>query len=140
MANLDVIIKTNELKTNLLKRDPKFVNYDKDFDALRIYFEDSIRRFVIHYLDDYVAVLFSPESKEIIGIQVEAFDKVFIRKHSDLENAWILSRNCEEHNLENIDDMKFFAQRRYKIINEEVKEITESLLFNKNDHHQLIPA
>jgi len=138
MANLDVIIKTNELKTNLLKRDPKDVKYDKDFDALRIYFEDSVKRFVVHYLDDYVAVLFSPETKEIIGIQVEAFDKVFIRKHSDLESAWILSKNCEEHNLENIGDMMFFAQRRYKKINEEVKEIAESLLYNKNDHQQLI--
>jgi len=138
MTDLNVIINVSELKTSLLKKDPLSFNYDQDFDALRIYFENTTERFVVHYLDDYVAILFSPESKEIIGIQVEAFNKVFIRKHSDLESAWILSRNCEEHNLKNIDDMMFFAQKQYEKINDEVKEIAEFLLFNKNDSHLLV--
>lgn len=133
MADLKPIININELKTSLLRHKPILMDYDNNFDALRIYFDDPYQRSVVHYLDDYVALLFSPKSKKVIGIQVEAFEKTFIHKYSDLENAWTLRENCEEINLQNIGDMMFFVQKRQEPIAREVQSIARSLLFNHND-------
>jgi hypothetical protein len=135
MASLKPIIDPSEFKTSFLHNKPVFLKYDRNFDALMIFFDNPRQRAVVHYLDDYVALLFSPVSKEIIGIQVEAFEKAFIQKHSTIENAWRLSENCQDHNIKDIGDMMFLVQVRQEPIIKEVRDITENLLFNqRNDY------
>jgi hypothetical protein len=136
-GTLEPIVNSNQLKTTLLNNPPVTIRYNNVFDALKIYFDNPNQKQVIHYLDDYVALIFSPESKEIIGIQVEAFEKVFIHKHTRLETAWRLTDNCQERQLEDIGDMMLFVQVRQEKVTNEVRTIAESLLLDAGNQPKL---
>lgn len=131
-ATIDAIVNPNQLDTTLLRKPPVTIQYDESFDALKIFFDNPNQKQVVHYLDDHVALVFSPESKEVIGIQVEAFEKTFIHEHSKVETAWRLTENCEDHQLNDIGDMMVFVQLRQNRVTDEVRNITESLLFGND--------
>lgn len=140
MADLKQILDPSQLKTDLLKQQPSLIDYDEVVDVLRIYFGDPKKRSVVHYLDDYVGILFSPSDMAIVGIQVDYFEKKFIKKHESIENSWKITDNCKDHNLENIGEMMFFTKKRQEPIVREITNITKSLLFNPGNKKEYVYA
>lgn len=130
MDELKSLLDPSQLKTNLLQQRPVFIDYDERADIFRIFFDNPRQRNVVHYLDDYVGVLFSPESMDIIGIQVEFFNRTFVNRHQSIRKSWKLSENCKEHQLQNVGDMMIVARKMQEPIAKEITSITENLLFN----------
>lgn len=130
MDELKSLLDPSQLKTKLLQQRPVYIDYDERADIFRIFFDNPRQRNVVHYLDDYVGVLFSPESLDIIGIQVEFFNRTFVNRHKTIRKSWKLSENCKEHQLQNVGDMMIVAKKMQEPIAKEITNITENLLFN----------
>lgn len=130
MDELKSLLDPSQLKTKLLQRRPVHIDYDERADIFRIFFDNPRQRNVVHYLDDYVGVLFSPDSMDIIGIQVEYFNRTFVNRHQTIKKSWKLSENCKEHQLQNVGDMMIVAKKMQEPIAKEITTITENLLFN----------
>lgn len=130
MDEIKSLLVPSQLKTELLQQKPVFMDYDERTDIFRIFFDNPNQWNVVHYLDDYVGVLFSPESMNIIGIQVEFFNGTFVNRHQTIRKSWKLSENCKEHQLQNVGDMMIVARKMQEPIAKEITSITEKLLFN----------
>lgn len=132
MADLKPLIQTDQLKTNLLSRFAKnghnqiFVNYDDDFDALMILIVSPDTETVVHYLDDQVALLYEYETREIVGLQVEAFEKIFVPAHSAVERAWRLS-DATGSRLDNVGDLLLIVESRKPEVAREVVRAASDL-------------
>jgi hypothetical protein len=116
MAELKPLIATDQLKTSLLaglaKKKPQqcFVNYDDDFDALMILVVSPDTETVVHYLDEHIALLYQPETLEIVGLQVEAFESNFVPSHSSVQRVWRLS-DAVGSKLESVGDMLLVVEK-----------------------------
>lgn len=126
MDTLRSLVDTKELKTDLWNEwvlRSKFVyNYYNprvDSFTLLIVFPD--REKIVHYLDDYVALVYDPETMEVIGLRVEAFEKGFLPKYAELQRSWRLSDVCDE--LEDFGDLVFQVQRREKQLAHTISQI-----------------
>jgi hypothetical protein len=81
---------------------------------------------IIHYIDEYVALLYNPESMEVIGIRVEAFECKFIPKYAKLQKAWRLSDSVKE--LCDFGDLIIEARKRETIVVDELSKITHNIV------------
>lgn len=54
---------------------------------------------VVHYIDNHMAVLYEPDSREIVGFQVEAFESAFIKMHNNVQSAWTIDVGSVTLNL-----------------------------------------
>lgn len=136
MADIQQLVRTSELKLNALenlsKEESKIfasVKYIPGFDALLILFDNCQKRYITHPIDEYVSLLYEPGTKEVIGIQVEAFEKSFVHKYADLEKTWKLSDNCEDFPYEDMGDIYLMIESRRPRIAREVGKITEQLIY-----------
>jgi len=130
------VIDPKNFKTSFLNQRPNSVRYDKHFDCLRVYFDNPRQRSAVFYLDDYVGILVSPETMEIIGLHIEAFTKAFVHKHSSLENVWKFQDNCQELQIENAGDFMFYAYQKQQEVAKEVWGIAKPMLLDKNNRLQ----
>jgi hypothetical protein len=99
MAMTKTLVSIGKLKTNLLKENPfmRYVCYDKDNDTMLVQIVPPDHETVVHFLeDDNVALLYEAKSKEIVGIQVEDFQKTFVPKHIGLKQFWTMSVDVKE--------------------------------------------
>jgi hypothetical protein len=131
MAEIKRLISTSRLQTEYLKTSPKhqrplFVRYDKRFDALIILLVSPETETVVHYVDEHVGLLYKPDDFEIVGIQVEAFERSFLPEHASVNKVWRLSDSCEE--LEDFGDLVLVFEQRKPEVAREVARAAESML------------
>jgi hypothetical protein len=128
MAGIEPLISIGELKTTHLKVKPRsiFVQYDNAFDALMILLVPPETETIVHYIDNYVAFLYQPSDKEIVGIQVEAFERTFLPKHDAVRRVWKLSDACAE--AEDLGDLILAVERTKPKVALEVARATEDEL------------
>lgn len=94
MANLERLTRTDELKLDRLIRflqNPVGANftYDPTFDAAIILLVPPEVETVVHYLEDdeHVALLYDPETMEVVGLQIEGFARSFLPRHEALQRG-----------------------------------------------------
>lgn len=132
MADLDSLIATDQLKTTLLKtfqpgkQHPLFVKYDPVFDALMILLVSPETETVVHYVDQYVGLLYTPDDLEVVGLQVEAFERSFLPQHDTVQRVWRLSD--ADGGLRDAGDIILAFQKVTPKVAQEVAKATESVL------------
>jgi len=128
MAGIDRLIPTKELKVTRLagERHPPMLYYDRDFDALMILAISPDTETVVHYIDDHVALLYEPETLEIVGLQIEDFKSGFLPKHENVRRVWRLSE--ANKNLEDVGDLIITFERLKPQVAREVVQVTKNLL------------
>ena len=135
LINTDDLI-TSRLIRNLDREQGKFMYYDPVSDILLLTIVPPTTESVVHYIDDHVALLYEPESLEVVGFQVEAFEHSFMPEHETLRAVWRLSD--ANVTLENIGDLIMVFERKKQIVAQELKNITRNLLSGSS--RRLIPA
>ena len=97
MARTRRLVETKELKTRYLSRIlgnkvkvRTFHRYDEDLDTVFILFVDPSRETVTHPVDDHAALLYDPETLEVVGVTIESFEKGFLRQQAS--KVWKLSK------------------------------------------------
>ena len=73
------------------KRAPLFFHYEEETDVFMLLLADPATETVVHYVDENVAILYIPDSYEIVGLQIEDFVNQFMPKFNSLQKAWKLS-------------------------------------------------
>jgi len=131
MAAIERLIETKELKTNwwfdlvASKRVRPHYYYNEIVDSFTLLFVDPNTPKIVHYIDDYVALLYHPDSKEIIGIRVESFVRGFLPLYSVLEEAWRLrGKDIELHNF---GELAFEVKKFEPVVTNELSKITRGL-------------
>jgi hypothetical protein len=105
---------------------PLYVKYDPVFDALIILLVSPQTETVVHYVDQHVGLLYTPDDLEIVGLQVEAFERSFLPQHDSLQRVWRLSDASAE--LKDAGDVILaFAQVTPRVA-QEVARATEPIL------------
>lgn len=127
MVKIKRLIETPDLKTKKVKKAFRekalpIINIDKRYDSVELIFVKSKQGVVVHYLDEYVSLLYEEKTKEIVGIMIESFEKGFLPKYSELEKAWKLSDTFD--NFNDVGDLKIVAERKEKEVASEVSKIT----------------
>lgn len=106
---------------------PRF-SYNRRVDSVVMLFVPPETLVVAHYLDDHVALLYTPEDREVVGIRIESFERSFLPKYSELQQRWKLSDVCE---LENFGDLSIAAQKyetEKPVMARQISQITHSLV------------
>ena len=132
MADKRQLVETKELKTKrfqafLAEQRPVNFFFDPDVDALMILFDDPKKITVAHFIDDHVALLYDPETYEVVGVQVEAFQKSFLHEYDSVARAWKLRDNCTD--LEDFGDVMIAVEKQKPIVAKEVVEVTSEILW-----------
>lgn len=144
MAELKQLFKTKDLKTTQLdnfainKQKTIYLNYDGSVDELIMLFVNPESKSIVHYIDSHVAILYEPKTMEVIGIQVEAFQKSFITKYAALQKVWRLRDCCDDLTFNNFGDIAIAFERQKPAVAREVVKITEDLLHQQR--RKLIPV
>lgn len=89
------LVETSSLKTSFLaqmgERKPQlFMNYNDESDILMLMVAPPDTETVVHYIDHNVAVLYTPDDLEIVGLQVEDFESEFLPLYDSLKKTWRL--------------------------------------------------
>ncbi len=132
MAGIQRLVATSDLKTTLLARLARtqthqtYVNYDDDFDALMILVVPPDSETVVHYLDEHVGLLYRPEDREIVGLQIESFERRFVRAHASVQRVWKLSEAVGKE-IDSLGDMMLMVERRKPEIAREVVRAAENV-------------
>jgi hypothetical protein len=79
----------------------------------------------VHYVDKNVALIFNIESKEVVGIQVEDFEKVFLPVHAALNRAWRLSNIIGSKQIQDFGEIAIVFEEAKPIIAREVIKASE---------------
>ena len=64
------------------------IDYDRDLDTLFIYWKTKPDLAVCRYLEDGVYALYDPGTLQVIGFQIEEFERLFIVRYEDIGEAW----------------------------------------------------
>ena len=114
MANIKRLVESNQLKTSYLSKIQHkgsfFFNFDDQSDILMLLFVSPKTKTIVHYVDRYVSILYTPDDFEIVGLQIEDFQSDFIPLYSELQKAWCLSNFVV--NNENIWDLTLRVEER----------------------------
>jgi hypothetical protein len=89
------LVATSSLKTSFLAsmsecKPQLFLNYNNESDILMLMVAPPDTETVVHYLDHNVAVLYTPDDLEIVGLQVEDFESEFVPLYDSLKKTWRL--------------------------------------------------
>jgi len=133
MAGIERLVTINQLKTDLLgelvrtgKHKPFFF-YDEELDELIVMAVPPEIETVIHYIDgeDSVAIIYQADNFEIVGLQIEDFQKGFVPKYSSVEKVWRLS-DCVD--VENLGDMMVKVENMQPRVAREVAKASIPLI------------
>ncbi|NOH01168.1 MAG: hypothetical protein HND47_03925 [Chloroflexi bacterium] len=126
------LVSTNSLKTTLLsamvkrKKSPLFFHYDDEMDVFMLLLADPNTETVVHYVDEHVAILYIPDSHEIVGLQIEDFVNQFMPKYNSLQRAWKLSDAGIRR--DNLWDLTLAVEKQKITVALEVLKATEPLI------------
>lgn len=140
MATIERLVETQDLRTSRLlamvdRGQNTFMYYDHESDALLLMIVPPTTETVVHYIDEHMALLYEPDSLEVVGFQVEAFQHSFVAKHASLRGIWRLSDSDAE--LENVEDLIMVFERKKRDVAGELKNI---FLGQQNFSCQPVPA
>jgi hypothetical protein len=65
-----------------------WVDYDRDTDSIIIYLTGKPVRCASVYVDDNIYALADPATGDIVGFQVDAWERSFLPRHPDLQLVW----------------------------------------------------
>lgn len=120
---------SRKLRTKLLQGHTGkefYIRYDRDFDSFALMIVPPTTETVVHYINDpNVALLFEPKSREIVGIQVEAFQKSFLPRHSEVAKIWLQPKQHDQNFGDVINSVK---EKRTQVVVEEVVRVTKPIL------------
>jgi hypothetical protein len=93
MDEIKQLISTDMLKTSLLaeipeKRSSLYFRYNKVSDTLMLLVTSPETETIVHYMDENVAILYIPNSNEVVGFQIEDFTVGFLPKYQALQRKW----------------------------------------------------
>lgn len=137
MAPIKRLKRTNDLKVTRLielaegKKQQIYMRYDDESDALLLLFVSPEIPTIVHYIDNHVALLYTSENNEVVGIQVDDFETSFIDEYVNVKKVWRLSDACENLNIQNLGDLSIAFERQKPVMAREVAKITEDLLFRR---------
>lgn len=130
MDKIKQLINTDQLNTSYLStlgpQSKLFFHFDESSDILMLLFVPPEKETIVHYLDRYVAILYTPENNEIVGIQIEDFQSDFVPMYSDLQKAWCLSNFVVGD--ENIWDLTIEIEERKHVVALEVIKAKQSII------------
>jgi hypothetical protein len=130
MAGIERLIQTDQLKTTHLLRQAEagqlhqFFHYDDVFDAVMILIVPPETETVVHYIDDQVALLYLPDTLEIVGLQIEDFEHSFLPRHDRVRRVWRLG-DALDVRLENVGDIVIAAERKSREVTREIIQASE---------------
>ena len=124
MAQIDRLVETKELNmTRLLEQLEKghvaSVRFDEYVDMLVVYLVPCGQaETVVHYVDEFVGLIYTPENMEVVGFQVEAFKRGFLPAHETVSNAWKLSESGTElgEDVELADLILFVEKKKMEVV------------------------
>lgn len=132
MDEIKPLISNTDLKTTLLERlaadksTQVFVKYDDVFDALMLLVVSPEHETVVHYVDDHVALLYLPDSLEIVGLQVEDFEHSFVPQHEAVSRVWRLSASGIQ--LNNVGELILAVEKMKPAVAREVAKAAEDIV------------
>jgi hypothetical protein len=83
---------------------------------------------IVHYLDEHVALLYEPDTMQVIGLRIESFECSFLPKYASLKKAWKLSGTQVQ--LHNFGDLSIAVQQfeqRKPVVAYEVSKIAHNI-------------
>lgn len=128
-GKLKTLVKETELKaTHLLH--PKgmaYIRYDSSFDSFSLMFvRPEEAETVVHYVNRYVGLLYDENSREIVGFQIEAFQKKFLPEHAKVARVWE-----NGFKVKDFGELSIRAEAGKIQVAKEVVSATESLFQDK---------
>jgi hypothetical protein len=89
----DVLGQRPEMQINKFKLDsidPQRIwsNYDSEADSVVIYLTGAPQPAVSVYVDDNIYLMVDPQSRNVVGFHVEAWERKFVPAHSDVQAIW----------------------------------------------------
>jgi len=133
MAGIARLVPTTDLKTNYLGelieagQQKNFFYYDDDLDELIIMAVPPETETVVHYIEgeSHVAIIYQADTLEIVGLQIEDFEKGFLPKYAAVEKVWRLS-DCVKVNT--VWDMALTVKKMQPRVAREVAKASIPLL------------
>jgi hypothetical protein len=131
MDAIKPLIDTTSLKTSFLakiafRKAQLFLNYEKESDILMLLVISPDTETVVHYIDRHVAVLYTPDDLEIVGLQVEDFESEFVPMYSSLKKAW--SIRDTKIRRENVLDLSLAVEEKKVRMAIEVIKATQPII------------
>lgn len=131
MAEIKRLVETSQLNTkqwmnNIVEGKQKSVfYYNPEVDAFTLLFDDPAKPRVVHYIDEHVALLYEPDTLEIVGVRVEAFERAFLPQYARLEKTWNLKD--KQVKLTDLWDLTITVQMNQPIVTKEISKITHTI-------------
>lgn len=147
MAEIERLVETKSLKTARLmaaisQKHPCYLLYDGVSDELLLQFVSPETMTIVHYVDEQMALLYDPDSMEIVGFQVEAFPKSFLPQHPSMRRVWRLRDAGVQ--MEDMEDLVMVFERRKRDIAREIVTYATPWLQElppwRNTHGECVPA
>lgn len=90
LAELPTLDYTAIQETAIQKARPGdyIMDYDRELDTLFIYWKEKPELAAHRYLQDGVYALYDPTTLQVIGFQIEEFERLFIVRYEDIGDAW----------------------------------------------------
>jgi hypothetical protein len=136
MATLERLVKNKDLKMNYVSSLAKgiptktYVHFDKILDTFFVMFVSPETETVIHYIDDYVGLMYDPQNLEVVGVQIESF-KEFAQQNQSIEKAWEIKIDCAK--VDDLGDLYTVKDKKEKIIAREIAKVAEATI-SYNDY------
>lgn len=124
------LFETKKLKTRILeeiaqKKRVGYIRYDAEVDTMTLLFVSPDKETVVHYLEGNIALLYLPDTRDIVGFQIEAFEKSYLPEHSGVERVWNFK---EATGISDFGEMIIKIEKIQPIITQEIFKASGSLL------------
>jgi len=103
MAQLEPILRAKDLRPGVMRAamndqlSPQHVLFDSDGDCLTVMFAPMSTPTVVHFLDDdNLALLFEPESRNVVGFYIESFLRDYVARHVDQPEVQALAELAKQ--------------------------------------------
>lgn len=131
MDTIERLVPTNVLKTTFLsnlstRKASLFFNYDDEMDVLMLLVASPETETIVHFVDEHVALLYMPESLDIVGLQIDEFESSFVPMYESLQKVWRLSDTDVPKG--NVWDLKLIVEEQELTVALEVVKATEPVL------------
>lgn len=95
------LLATNKLSAELLSTHKNwgissFLDFDRMSDDLFLLFIKSSEEHVVHYIDENVAVLYKPDTYDVVGIQIDNFEAEFSKVYFSKDKEWKFANKGEK--------------------------------------------
>jgi hypothetical protein len=132
-TQLEQLVATSSLKMNVWKeavrrKSTPYFYANTRLDMVMVMVVDPRTAKITHFIDEHVALLYLADSREIIGFQIEAFEKSFLPLYSDLQKVWRLSDITPA--LRSVGDLMIASRKREVQMATALTKVTKPILAN----------